>query len=190
MGLILVFDDSLPLTFPHSTSVAAKVVSSYGSTFAKDVVSNRLMLVADKAAGVAGVVTSHAYARSSDGTVNEIARNVYTVDANSTKGAYSVGCLKKSGTTSTIENVMEADHESFVVSSTSAVDDSLSCTTSINYEGVQFSTNTAAMYFGQSGQFRIRFGLGDGPNGTNSLSVEARAADGSYVTKQQFSDGA
>ncbi len=148
------------------------------------------MLVGDKAAGSAGTVTSHAYARAPDGSVSEIARNVYTVDAMSTKGAYSIGCLKKVGTTSTIENVFEANHESFVVSSTSAVDDALSSTTSINYDGVQFSTDTAAMYFGNQGQFRIRFGLADGPKNCNTLSIESKATDGSYQLKSQFTDGA
>ncbi|KAG5183079.1 hypothetical protein JKP88DRAFT_273051 [Tribonema minus] len=188
MPVVLVFNDVAPLAFPHSQSVAAKVVSTYGSTYAKDVVFNRSMMVADKADGATGTATSYAYVRKSDGTVSEIARSIYTVDADMTKGSYTVGTMRMNGAEETIENAMEVNHEQFVVTSTSTEDAALASTTAITYGGIQFSTDTASLYFGAEQQFRIRFGAGEAPNGGNLLLLESKNSDSSYSTRLSFTD--
>lgn len=187
-GLVLVFEDTVPLTFPHSTATAAKVVSTLGSTYSKDVVYNRALQVVNKADGVAGSSTTHAFMRKSDGSVKEIARNTVTVDADLTKGVYSVGTLRNNNGTETIETVFEASHESLVISSTNTLDAAQESTTSINFTGVQFSTDTAAMYFGGEQNFRIRFGLAEAPGTGNLLLIEYKDTDGSYQVCQSYTD--
>lgn len=188
MALILVFSDSTPFTFPHSTAVASRVVSTFGSTYAKDIVYNRSMQVVPKADSTSASATAYVYAQKTDGTVNEIAREVYSVDAGMSVGSYSVGCLRKNGTTTTIDEVFSASPESLTVSSTSSTDSSLSSVTSMNYNGIQFSTDSACMYFGSLQQFRLIFGNGDGANGGNTFSIQYKAPDGSYQTCQSYTD--
>lgn len=190
MAIILVFADVNPLAFPAAaTTMAAKVTTTFGTTFAKDLVYNRAMMVVDKADASAGTATNYAFVRSSAGTVSEIARTVFSVDAAMTKGNFSVGCLKTVGGVSTIENVLQTDHESTVFNNTSTIDSTQTSTISMGYNGIQFSTNTAAMFFGNLSQFRIRFAAGEGPNGSNLLAFESLATDGSYQLRTSISDG-
>jgi ABC-type histidine transport system ATPase subunit len=188
MAVILLFQDTVPLAYPHSTATAAKVVSTLGTSYAKDSVFNRSLQIVDKADGVAGSSSTHSFMRQSDGTVTEIARNVISVDAGVTKGVYSVGCLRYANGTNTIDNVLEASHESLIVTSTSTLDAAQESTTSINYTGVQFSTDYACMYFGGGQNFRIRFGLAEAPGMGNTLNIEAKALDGSYQICQSYTD--
>lgn len=188
MAIVLLFSDSAPLAFPHSTNAAAQVVSTYGSVFAKDVIYNRGMQIVNKANNAAASATNYTYARAADGTVSEIARNIYSIDSASTSGTYSVATLRKNGTTTTIDTVMTASHEGLVVNATSSVDPSIENQTNIDYNGVSFSTDSSCIYFGSQSQFRFRFGNGDGPGGGNSMYIEYKAADSSYQVAQQFTD--
>ncbi|KAG5182922.1 hypothetical protein JKP88DRAFT_241222 [Tribonema minus] len=188
MPIVLVFADVAQLTFPHSTATAAKVVSTYGSTYAKDVVFNRSIMVTDKADGATGTGTCYSYMREASGAVSEVARNIYSVDSAMSKGTYSVGTLRTNGSEKTIDNAFEIDHEQLVVTSTSSTDSSQASTTAINYAGIQFSTDSASMYFGSEQQFRIRFGAGEAPNGGNTLSFDSKNGDGSYSARLSFTD--
>src|SRR6476661_2009693 len=113
MPIVLIFDNVEPLSFPYPTTVAASVVSSFGPVFAKDVISNRSILIVDKLDNSPSTASTHVYSRATNGAVSEIARNNFTVDTSSTKAVYTVGCLRVDPVTSnrTIENVLECDHQ-------------------------------------------------------------------------------
>lgn len=187
MAIVLVFSDVAPLAFPYSAAQATKVVSSYGTTFAKDVVCNRTMLVQSKADNTASTVASYAYVQSSSGTLSEIARHSFSVDSSLTKGTYSLGCLRTNAGVSTIESAFEVDHTQFVVNSVSAADAAISTQTAITYSGISFGQDSASIYFGANKTFRLRFGAGEG-NGSNVLAIESLNADGSYTTRASYND--
>ena len=191
MVLVLVFQDVTPMAFPFPTDIAAKVVSTFGPVFAKDIIANRSMLIVDHVDNTPTTCSSFAFARNSDGSVNEIARSNFTADSTFTKGTYSVGCLRIDSLTQTktIENVFEADHESVIITSTSSADSTKEQSTSLNYDGISFSTDGASIMFGASGEFRIRFGRGEAPNGGNLLLIESKSATtGLYSTRSSYSD--
>lgn len=189
--IVLVFQDVVPLTFPYPTSVAAKVVSTFGPIFAKDVIANRSMLIVDHVDNTPTTCSSYAYARSSNGAVNEIARTNFTADASLSKGTLSIGCLRVDPLTSTktIENVLEADHQSLIVTSTSAADTTKEQSTSISYEGISFSVDDAALYFGAERNFRFRYYKGAAVNGGDMLALESKSpTTGLYSTRLSFGD--
>jgi hypothetical protein len=191
MPIVLVFEDVQSLAFPYSPTIASNVVSSYGPIFAKDVITSRSIMVVDKVDNAPCTATSHAYARSSLGTVDEIARNNFTVDASNTKATYSVGCLRVDPVTSTrtIENVLEADHESLIVTTTSSADTTKESSTSLTFDGIQFSTDDACIMFGANQEFRIRFGKAEASSGANLLVMEAKnSLTGQYEVKTSISD--
>jgi hypothetical protein len=105
-----------------------------------------------------------------------------------TKGTYSIGCLRDSNGTTIIENVLEANHEGIIVSGISAIDSSQNAQTNINYQGIQFSTNLACLYFGSNQEFRLRFGQGEAPGGGNILAIESYDGHGGYTSRISFSD--
>ncbi len=152
MAIVLVFEDSQPVAFPHSTAAAAGVVTTYGSVFAKDIVYNHGLQVVSKADNTAASASNYTYYRASDGTLSEFARQTFSVDAGSTTGAYSVQCLRKNGAVTTLDRAFDIDHEQMVVSSTSSTDASLSSTCAINYNGLSFGTDSASIYFGSTGE--------------------------------------
>ena len=152
-------------------------------------VTKRSIIIADKEDNQVGSTASYAYARDADGTMNEIARNIYTVDSAGAKGTISLGTLATDDAgQKTIENALELDHQQAVIKSTSSLDSTQTNETAINYDGINFSTDTASIYFGADKQFRIRFGLGDAPSGGNTLSFQSKANDGSYNTRMSFTD--
>lgn len=188
MAIVLVFEDSLPVTFPHSTAAAAKVITTYGSVFAKDLVYNHAMQIIQKDDNVAANASAYTYARTSDGNVSEFARQTFSLDAGLTTGAYSLQCLRKNGTTTTIDRALDVDHTQMVISSTSPSDAALASTCAINYNGIQFGTDAASIYFGSNLNFRIIFGNADAPGGGNTLSIQAKQTDGSYSNAVQYTD--
>lgn len=191
MPFVLVFSDVAPMTFPYPTTMATAVTSTMGPAFSKDVISNRSILVVNKSDNTPATVSSYGFAQKSDGTVSEIARTNWTADATMTKGTLSFGTLRVDPVTSvsTIENVLEADHESCIITSTSTADTTQEMSTAISYNGVSFSTDDACISFGGQQQFRIRFANAAGPNGSNLLVMEAKnSITGLYVTKTSISD--
>jgi hypothetical protein len=191
MPIILTFNDVQPMAFPYPESIAQEVTSTFGPLFAKDIISNRSMLVVDHIDNTPTTCSSFAYARNSDGTVDEIARSNYTVDAGLTKGTYSVGCLRVDPLTSTktIENVLEADHESLIVTSTSAADSTKEQSTLLGYDGISFSADNTALYFGANQEFRLRFGRGEQVNGGNLFLIESKSpVTGLYTVRSSYSD--
>lgn len=183
MAIVLLFENTAPLAFPANTAVVSNVVSNYGTTFAKDLVYNRSMMVVPKAANTAASATSYSFVQNPDNTVSEIARNIYSVDSTGTSGSFAVGVLKTSGGLSTIEDVLQTDHIQTIFNSTSLTDSTQTSTISLNYSGLQFSTDSSSVYFGASQVFRIRYGPGESSTGQDVLAFEALASDGSYQTK-------
>jgi len=192
MPIVLVFEDVEPMSYPYLTTTATGVVDTYGPVFAKDVISNRSIIIVNKVDGSPSTASSHAYARNTGtGAVDEISRTNFTVDASNTKATYSVGCLRVDPVTTarTIENVMEADHESLVITTTSTADSTKENSTSLNYEGIQFSTDDACIMFGSGQEFRIRFGKSEAASGANLLIFESlNASTGVYEVKASMSD--
>lgn len=191
MPITLVFSDVTPLAFPFQTSIASAVVSTYGPTFVKDIVANRAIIVVDKLTNEPSTASSHAFARNPDSSVTEIARTNYGLDAAASKGTYSVQCLRVDPvtSTSTIESVLEANHESFTVTSTSSTDTTQENSSNLSFLGLSFSTDDASVSFGANQEFRIRYGAGEGPNGTNLLVMESKnSTTGLYVVKSSISD--
>lgn len=140
--------DSNPFAFPHSTTAANAVTSTYGSVFAKDLVFNRGMQVISKADNTACTASNYTYARTSDGTVNEFARQTFGLDAGLTTGTYALQMLRKNGAVTTIDEAVAVDHTQMLITSTSSTDASLASTCSINYSGLQFGSDTSSIYFG------------------------------------------
>jgi hypothetical protein len=191
MPIVLIFDNVEPMAFPYPTSVAASVVSSFGPIFAKDVISNRSIIIVDKVDGAPSTASTYVYSRASDGAVSEVARNNFTVDTASTKSTYTVGCLRVDPVTSnrTIENVIEADHENFIITSTSSTDTTKENSTSLAYTGISFSTDDACIYFGGNQEFRIRFGKAEASTGANLLVMESlNQTTGVYDVKTSITD--
>jgi hypothetical protein len=193
MVLVLIFEDVEPMTFPYDTNIAASVVNTYGPVFAKDLISNRSIIVVNKTDNAPCVATTHAFSKASNGDVDEIARSSYSVDATSTKATYSVGCLRVDPVTNTktIENVIEASHQGMIVTTTSTADTTKESSTSMTFEGIQFSTDDACIMFGGSQEFRIRFGKSEANDGSNLLVMESKnPATGEYIVKSSISDAA
>jgi len=183
MAIVLLFENTAPLAFPANPAVVSSVVSSYGTTFAKDLVYNRSLMVVPKAANTAASATSYSFVQNPDNSVSEIARNVYSVDSTGTKGSFAVGVLKTAGGLSTIEDCLQVDHIQTIFNTTSQTDASQTSTISLNYAGLQFSTDSSCVYFGASQVFRIRYGPNESTDGRDILAFEALATDGSYQTK-------
>ncbi|KAG5191289.1 hypothetical protein JKP88DRAFT_251622 [Tribonema minus] len=191
MPIVLVFEDVQPMTFPYSTSLATDVINTYGPVFAKDVVTNHSIIIVNKVDNAPCTASSFAFSRSSSGSVDEIARNNFTVDAANTKATYSVGCLRVDpvSNTRTIENVLEADHESTIITTTSSADTTKENSTSLTFDGIQFSTDDACIMFGANQEFRIRYGKSEASNGANLLVMEAKnTLTGQYDVKTSISD--
>jgi hypothetical protein len=188
MPLVLIFTDCIPKTYPHSSVTAGSVVSTYGPVFAKDVVFNQSYMIVNKEDDKDGTAATYSFARDSSGVLTEIARNTYNVNSDLSKGSYSVSCLRNSNGVQLMENVLQADHEGITCQGISAVDSSQNAITSIGYAGIQFSTSQACMYFGESQQFRIRYGSGEAIDGSNILAIESSDGHGGYQTRISFTD--
>lgn len=185
-SLVLLFSDVLPLTFPHDTTVAAAVTSTYGSVFAKDIVFNRAVMVVDKADNAEGVSSTNHYYKNTAGDIQEFARQSFAIDSTATYGSIGFQTLRTVGGVQTIEAVMEVNSEKVVFNAMSSADSALESTMNVDYNGISFSRDTSAIAYGASSTFRSRFGPGEGPNGEDLYIVEALQTDGSYLTVQSI----
>lgn len=194
MPIVLIFQDVTRKAFPHSTATASKAITTYGPVYAKDLVYSSSYMIANKSDNADGVASSYIFARKSDSSVSEIARNVYTVNADMTATTYSLGCLRQDSNGNYLtDNVFEANAESMTVNSINSADSALLNKTLINYDGVAFSSDDASIYFGANQTFRIRFiPAGQDNEVFNKLAIESKVVGPGgttgYSTRLAFTD--
>lgn len=185
-SIVLVFEDTVALTYPFDTTTASNVVGSLGSQFAKNITCNVINVIGSKITGDSGSTYSSAwvYDTTTD-TIAEATRIVHTIDETSENATISIGVLHTDASSNAfIEPVIQCAPDATIISAQDASDNTVS--TTINPNGISFDTDTACMYFGASQTFRISFE--EGPPAI--LSIQSYdAGSGSYVTKAEFSDG-
>jgi hypothetical protein len=188
-GLVLIFSDVLPADFPYDSSTAQAVTTTHGSTFAKDVISNRGIMVVPKSDNQDGTSYNSFYYSNSSGNVNEFARQSVAVDSTSEYGSIGFQTLKTLNGTKTIESVMEMNHQEVSINSTSATDAALESTTKVDYNGITFSKDDSAIYLGADANIRLKFTPGGAPDGKNVFEIGAKQTDGSYLTAFSTTQG-
>jgi hypothetical protein len=188
MGIILLFADVLPQTFPGETALATKVCSTMGAGYHKDLYYNRGINVVTKPDNTAITAKNYTYAQKSDGSCQEFVRTVAGVDATASTGTWSVGTLTTINGTQTMHDALQANSEGTIVTAISSVDPTQSSTVTMNYNGISMSTDTSSMYFGANGTFRLRYGPGEDVNGKDVFVIESLQLDGSYKPKFQVSN--
>ena len=185
-SIVLVFEDTVELTYPFDITTATNVVGTLGSQFAKNITCNVINTIGTTIGGTAGTCHSSAWMYESDNvTISEATRIVHTMDATGESATVSIGvrATDLSGNTF-IEPVLQCAHDSTTISAQDASDATASAT--FNAAGLQFDTDAGAIYFGSSQTFRIIF-LPGSP--TNILAIQSYdSGAGDYVTRSEFSD--
>lgn len=184
-SIVLVFENTVALSYPFSATTALDVVTDLGSQFAKNVTCNVLNVVGAKTTGASGTTYSSGWIHNTDtSTTTETTRIVHTLDDNEENGTISIGVLHTDLSSNTfIEPVIQCSYDSTTISAQDASDNTTS--TTINSTGLSFDSDDAAIYFGASQTFRIKF-----TDGTPAvLSFESYdSGSGSYVVRTEISD--
>jgi len=182
-SIVLVFSDSVVAAYPHSASTASAVTSTYGSNFVKDFTASEGFMMATKSANLsASSKISGMIFDTPSGTVKEISRIVQSVDSGTTSGTISLGVLRTNGGDSFIEPTIETSYNQTLITSQDATGSSVTVATIAN-DGISFDSDSAAMYFGASKNFKMVFVDGAVP----SLKLQAYdSTSSSYVTKLEI----
>ena len=184
-SIVLIFSDTVAKTWDFSAARALQVVGSAGSLFQKNITANVLNLMSTKADGETASTYSSAWVHNTtDSSTEEITRIVSTIDENTENATLSLGVRHNdiSGN-NFIEPTIQSTYNSTTISAQDATDATRSAT--FNAGGLQFDSDTGAVYFGASQEFRFQFTPGT-PNLLSIQAYDAVALD--YVTKQEFSD--
>lgn len=183
-SIVLLFADTVQQTWPFDPSRALAVTGSSGSHFMTNITTNVMNLVGAKTDGETGTTQSSAWIHNTDdSTTNEVSRTVYTIDETSENATISIGVLHTdSGDNKFIEPTLTMGYDQTVISTQD--DSDTTASTVINSGGIQFDTSDAAIYFGASQQFRIKY------DSTESIlqiqSYDSTLLD--YVSRAEFSD--
>jgi len=187
-SIVLVFSDTVEKTWSFQPAHALSVSGgTAGSHFTSNLTANVMNLISSKADGESTSTYNSSWAHNTtDSTTVEVTRMVHTIDEDSENGTLSLGVrhLDISGNTY-IEPIIQGSYDATSISAQDATDATASAT--FNYTGLQFDTDDAAIYFGSSQEFRIRFSTGT-PSLLQIQSYDSGAGD--YVTRQEFSDAA
>lgn len=184
-SIVLIFSDTVAKTWDFSVSSALQVVGSAGSLFQKNLTANVLNLMTTKVDGAtASTYASTWVHNTTDSTTEEITRIVSTIDENTENATLSLGVRHNdiSGN-NFIEPTIQSTYDATTISAQDSTDATRSAT--FNAGGLQFDSDTGAVYFGASQEFRFQFTAGT----PNLLSIQAYdSVSLDYVTKQEFSD--
>jgi len=185
-SIVLVFSDTVEKTWGFQAAHAAAVsAGTAGSHFTSNLTANVMNLLTTKVDGVSASTYNSAWVHNTtDSTTKEVTRMVHTIDEASEEGTLSLGVrhLDISGNVY-IEPILQGSFDATSISAQDAADATASAT--FNYNGLQFDTDDAAVYFGSAQEFRIKFTTGT-PSLLQIQSYDSGAGD--YVTRQEFSD--
>jgi hypothetical protein len=177
MPIVLQFLDVLPFTFPGNEAVVDNAIQNYGVAYAGDQVAHRTFLVENQDVGVSEA-TANAYACTRDintQAMQEISRIRHKADSAAESSSVSVSTLRTVAGTKTLENTLELNNlQSVVISNESGTANENR--TAFDYDGVSFSRDDAALYWGALKQFRMRFAAGAGDSGEDVLYLESQDA--------------
>ncbi|AAR26931.1 FirrV-1-B56 [Feldmannia irregularis virus a] len=184
-SIVLLFSDTVAKTWPFDASKALAVVGSAGSHFMKNITCNVQNLVGQKTTGESGSTYSSAWVTNADDSNTlEVSRMVHELDDTSTTGTLSLGVLY---TDSSNQQFIEPALALQATSTTISAQNDAEQTTSATFEskGLSFDTDDAAIYFGSSQRFRIKFSDGT-PSALQIQSFDDTTS--SYITRQEVTD--
>ena len=182
-SIVLVFEDTVQLTYPFDTTTAANVTTSAGSQFVKNTTCNVMNIIGTTTTGNAGSTHQSGWIYDSVAdTISEATRIVHTIDDTGETGGISIGVLHTDNSGNAfIEPSIQCAPTGTTISAQDASDNTVSAT--INSTGLSFDSSDAAIYFGSSQEFRIIFA-------DSVLSIQSYdATAGEYVNRAQFGDG-
>ncbi|CAM9902254.1 unnamed protein product [Pylaiella littoralis] len=184
-SIVLLFSDTVAKAWPFDSSKALSVVGAAGSHFMRNLTTNVLNMVGEKADGEKGTTYNSTWIHNTtDSTTQEVSRMVHEIDETSENATISIGVLHTDANTNQfIEPTLAMRYDATVISA----QDSSDATASATFEstGLSFDTDQAAIYFGASKNFRIKFSDGV-PSVLQIQSYDSGSLD--YVTRQEFSD--
>lgn len=184
-SIVLLFADTVAKTWPFDSSKALSVVGAAGSHFMRNITTNVLNIVGEKADGEKGSTYNSAWVHNTtDSTTQEVSRMVHELDETSENATISIGVLHTDGASNQfIEPTLAMRYDATVISAQDASDATASAT--FQSRGLSFDTDDAAIYFGSSQNFRIKFSDGT-PSVLQIQSYDSGLLD--YVTRQEFTD--
>ena len=186
-SIVLLFSDTVAKAWPFDSSKALSVVGAAGSHFMKNLTTNVLNMVGEKVDGEKGSTYNSTWIHNTtDSTTQEVSRMVHELDEDSENATISLGVLHTDANSNQfIEPTLAMRYDATVISA----QDSSDATASATFEstGLSFDSDEAAIFFGASKNFRIKFSDGDG--GPSLLQIQSfDSGSGEYVTRQEFSD--
>ena len=186
-SIVLLFSDTVAKAWPFHSSKALAVVGAAGSHFMRNLTTNVLNLVGEKVDGEKGSTYNSTWVHNTtDSTTQEVSRMVHELDEDSENATISIGVLHTDANSNQfIEPTLAMRYDATVISA----QDSSDATASATFEstGLSFDSDQAAIFFGASKNFRIKFSDGDG--GPSLLQIQSLdSGSGEYVTRQEFSD--
>lgn len=187
-SIVLVFADTVAKTWVFPASNAASVsAGSAGSNFTSNLTASVMNLVATKADLESTSTYNSTWAHNTDdNTTVEMTRMVHTIDEASANATLSLGVRHLDASSNYyIEPIIQGSYDATTISSQDAADATASAT--FTYEGLRFDTEDAAVYFGASQEFRIRFVSGT-PSFLQMQSYDSGST--SYITRMEISDAA
>ena len=191
MPIVLVFSDEVETTFPGNSTITDSAITNYGTTYAKDVIAGRNILVQSQDVGTSSAtVSSHVYTRNTnDGTVSEMSRIRTLADATGEEASISIGLRRTVDGTTTIDNSFEVSGEQTTIIASEAGTTN-ETRMAVDYDGISFSRDDCSIYFGGNKEFRLKFSAGTGVNGSDELLIESQSSvePGTYLTRQSFTN--
>lgn len=184
-SIVLLFSDTVAKVWPFDSSKALSVVGAAGSHFMRNLTTNVLNMVGEKVDGEKGSTYNSTWVHNTtDSTTQEVSRMVHELDETSENATISIGVLHTdTNDNQFIEPTLAMRYDATVISAQDAADATASAT--FESTGLSFDTDQAAIYFGASKNFRIKFSDGT-PSVLQIQSYDSSALD--YVTRQEFSD--
>ncbi len=186
-SIVLVFEDTVQLTYPFGIDTALRVTTTAGSQFSKNATVNVLNVVGTRTTGNAGstIQSGWLYDSAAD-TIAEATRIVHTIDENGETGGMSIGVLHTDGASQAfIEPSLQLAPTSTTISVQNDSDQTVSAT--LNASGLSWDNENCAIYFGASQTFRIIL-LDEAT--APILSIQSLdPVSGEYVSRAQFGDG-
>ena len=184
-SIVLLFSDTVAKAWPFDPSKALHTVGAAGSHFMKNITTNVLNLVGEKADGEKGSTYNSTWVHNTtDSTTQEVSRMVHELDETSENATISIGVLHTDANSNQfIEPTLAMRYDATVISTQDASDATASAT--FESTGLSFDSDQASIYFGAGKNFRMKFS-----DGTPSL-LQIQSLDtgsGEYVTRQEFSD--
>ena len=169
-----------PTEFPYDLSTAA-AVSSRGDLIVRDLVTRSNYQVVNKETSGDSTATDAFYVYDAAlGETLEATSVKHTLNEAGTEGSVQVDVLHTDGITQTMETALQISPESTKISS---ITDSAALSTTFGTSGLSFDSDTGAIYFGASKDFRIQYTAAAGLQ-PSKLEIQAYdSGSSSYVTR-------